>query len=58
MKNEIALGIPTSILIKKNKELMKFVSETEEEILVTIGAGDIGEMVDDIKEVLEKRRKK
>ena len=61
-------GVTSEVLIAKisneNKqliskdELMKFVSETEEEILVTIGAGDIGEMVDDIKEVLEKRRKK
>lgn len=43
-------------LISKN-ELLQFVSETNEEVLVTIGAGDIGEMVDDIKEILENRLK-
>lgn len=50
MKNE------NKFLISK-EQLIQFVSETNEEILVTIGAGDIGEMVDEIKEILEKRLK-
>nr|WP_297306952.1 UDP-N-acetylmuramate--L-alanine ligase [uncultured Flavobacterium sp.] len=41
-------------LITKD-QLMQYVSETDDQIIVTIGAGDIGEMVDDIKKVLEKR---
>ena len=43
-------------LISKN-ELLEFVSKTDEEVFITIGAGDIGEMVDEIKEIFEKRIK-
>ena len=50
MKNE------NKFLISK-EQLIQFVSETNEEVLVTIGAGDIGEMVDEIKEILENRLK-
>lgn len=60
-------GVTSQVLLNKisnsNKklvskdELMKIISETNEEVLVTIGAGDIGEMVEDIKEILEKRIK-
>ena len=50
MKNE------NKFLISK-EQLIQFVSETNEEVLVTIGAGDIGEMVDEIKVILENRLK-
>ncbi|WP_177762600.1 UDP-N-acetylmuramate--L-alanine ligase [Flavobacterium sp. I3-2] len=60
-------GVTSQVLLDKmtnnnkklisKKELLQFVSETNEEVLVTIGAGDIGEMVDDIKAILENRLK-
>ncbi len=44
---------PSKILIKK-EELVSFLSENTPQILLIIGAGDVGEMVDDIKFTLEK----
>jgi len=41
-------------LISK-EELLNYVSQTNTDVFVTIGAGDIGEMVDQIQKVLEQR---
>lgn len=58
-------GVTSKVLLdkieNKNKfliskqELLNYVSQTQDKIIVTIGAGDIGEMVDDIKDILEKK---
>lgn len=44
---------PSKILLQK-EELVSFLSENTPEVLVIIGAGDVGEMVDEIKTTLEK----
>jgi len=44
---------PFKILLQK-EELVPFLSENTPEVLVIIGAGDVGEMVDEIKTTLEK----
>lgn len=44
---------PSKILLQK-EELVSFLSENTPEVLVIIGAGDVGEMVDEIKITLEK----
>lgn len=44
---------PFKILLQK-EELVTFLSENTPEVLVIIGAGDVGEMVDEIKTTLEK----
>jgi len=44
---------PFKILIKK-EELVSFLRESTPEVLLIIGAGDVGEMVDDIKSALQK----
>lgn len=44
---------PFKILIKK-EDLVSFLRESTPEVLLIIGAGDVGEMVDDIKSALQK----
>ncbi|WLD24063.1 UDP-N-acetylmuramate--L-alanine ligase [Flavobacterium dauae] len=44
---------PFKILLQK-EELVTFLSENTPEVLVIIGAGDVGEMVEEIKTTLEK----
>ncbi len=45
---------PSKILLQK-EELVSFLSQNTPEVLVIIGAGDIGEMVDEIKHELENK---
>lgn len=44
----------TSKILIKKEELVSFLSEKTLEVLLIIGAGDVGEMVDEIKKALEK----
>lgn len=45
---------PNKSLIDK-KDLLSYIQEKEFDVLVTIGAGDIGEMVEDIKGIIENK---
>ena len=45
---------PSKVLIKK-EELVSFLTENTPEVLLILGAGDIGEMVDDLKRALVKK---
>src|SRR5690554_2676586 len=48
---------PFKVLIEK-EELVPFLTENTPEVLLIIGAGDIGEMIEDIKLALEKKIEK
>lgn len=45
---------PNKILVNQ-KDLLHFIKEKDFDVLITIGAGDIGEMVDDIKKIVENK---
>lgn len=48
------IGNPNKRLVQKN-EILSFVVESDYDVLVTIGAGDIGEMVKDIKKTVNEK---
>ncbi|HLW41548.1 MAG TPA: UDP-N-acetylmuramate--L-alanine ligase [Flavobacterium sp.] len=48
------INSPSKVLMKK-EDLVSFLTENTPEVLLILGAGDIGEMVDDLKKVLEKK---
>lgn len=48
------IGNPNKTIVQK-AELLEFVAKSEFDVLVTIGAGDIGEMVKDIKKTVNEK---
>lgn len=48
------IGNPNKTIVQKD-ELLEFVAKSEFDVLVTIGAGDIGEMVKDIKKTVNEK---
>ena len=48
------INSPSKVLLEK-EELVSFLSQNTPEVLVVIGAGDVGEMVDEIKHKLENK---